>query len=145
MRMNFVFNVAKWKHEKAYFDNVVSCNNSWIYHYDLKTKQQSMRWVKKGCAPTKKMRAQKSQLKIMVITFWDRRGTTYEHYCKPGQTANTAYYEKVITQLTCAHILRKQPEYRGGKWKLHRDNARHISYFWSGPHRNLKMTIAMKF
>ncbi len=81
-------------------------------------KQRSTHWVKKGSAQLKKVCDQKSQLKIMVITFWNQRVIIYVHYCPAGQTVNTAYYKKVITQLICAHILRKQLECQGGKWKL---------------------------
>ncbi len=62
----------------------------------------------------KKVRAQKSQLKLMVITFWDWRGMIYTHYSPAGQTVNMAYYKKVITIIR-AHILRKWPEYQVGK------------------------------
>ncbi len=87
-----------------YFVDVATFDELWVYHYYLKMKQQSTCWVKKGSAPPKKVRAQKSQLKIMVITFWDRRGMIYTHYCPAGQTVNTAYYKKVITKLIRAHV-----------------------------------------
>ncbi len=58
-----------------YFDNVITCDESWAYHYDPKTKQQSTLWVTKGSAPPKKVRAQKSQLKIIVLRLGRGRAT----------------------------------------------------------------------
>ncbi len=88
--------LAKWKHEKTYFDNGVTCDKSWVYHYDPKMKQQSMCWVKKESALRKKVHAQKFKLKIMMITFWDAWGIVYMYYYLAGQTVNMAYYKKVI-------------------------------------------------
>ena len=116
--------LRKWKRETAYFDNVVTTDESWVYHYDPLMKQQSTQWIPKGAAPPKKICAQKSHLKVMIITFWDQCGLIYTHYCPAGQTVNTAYYEKVLTQLIQAHIPKKPPEYQGGRWKLHQGNAR---------------------
>ncbi len=77
--------LANWKHETVCFDNVITCDELKVYHYDSKMKQQSTHWVKKGFALPKKLRAQKPQLKIMVITFRDWRGMIYTHYCSAGK------------------------------------------------------------
>ncbi len=53
--------LAKWEHENVYFDNVVTCDKSRVYHYIPKMKQQSTRWVKKWSALPKKVCAQKFQ------------------------------------------------------------------------------------
>ncbi len=38
--------LAKWKHEKVYFDNVVICHELRVCYYKPKTKQQSTHWVR---------------------------------------------------------------------------------------------------
>lgn len=120
--------LRRWHRNREWFDDVVTCDESWVYHYDPKTKRESTKWVLKGGAPPRKVRAQKSKQKVMVVSFFDQRGMIYTHYCEAGRNINTEYYMEIITQLIRVHIPRKRPEYQGGKFKLHQDNARpHVS------------------
>lgn len=107
----------------AWWKNIITADESWIYCYDPATKQQSTQWVEKGGPTPKKPRAQKSAAKAMVITFFDYRGMVYTHTVPQGQTINGEYYILVLKQLIKDHIPKKRPDLVG-HWKLHQDNAR---------------------
>lgn len=107
----------------AWWKNIITADESWIYCYDPATKQQSTEWVEKGGPTPKKPRAQKSAAKAMVITFFDYRGMVYTHTVPQGQTINGVYYISVLRQLIKDHIPKKRPDLVG-RWKLHHDNAR---------------------
>jgi len=51
---------------------------TWLYHYDPETKQQSLEWQHSGSLRPKKFRVQKSAGKVLASIFWDgpnyRRG-----------------------------------------------------------------------
>jgi len=65
-------------------------DETWLYHYDPETKQQSMEWRHSGSphpAP-KKFRVQKSAGKVLASIFWDQDGILLVDYLPKGQTIN---------------------------------------------------------
>ncbi len=61
----------------ALFDALVTCNESWIYCYDLETERQSSQWKHAGSPRPKKARQSKSTHKLLMIPFFDRTGMIY--------------------------------------------------------------------
>ena len=49
---------------------LVTMNETWLYHYDLETKQRSMEWRHSGAPRPKKFRAQKSAGKVIASIFF---------------------------------------------------------------------------
>ena len=49
-------------------------DETWLYHYDPETKQQSMEWRHSGSPRLKKFRVKKSAGKFLVSIFWDPDG-----------------------------------------------------------------------
>ena len=47
---------------------------TWLCHYDQKTKQQSMEWQHSGSPHPKKFGVQKSAGKVLASIFWDQDG-----------------------------------------------------------------------
>jgi histone-lysine N-methyltransferase SETMAR len=50
---------------------LVTMDETWLYHYDPETKQQSMEWGHSGSPSLKKFRVQKSAGKVLASIFWD--------------------------------------------------------------------------
>ena len=114
--------------DPEWFDNVITTDESWAYMYDPAMKQQSKRWMRRGSSGMLKQKSQKSMLKVMVVTFFDKKGMIYTHTMPAAtkdskNTVTGARYKAILTALMCNHLPRKQPEYAGGNWKLHMDNA----------------------
>jgi len=72
---------------------------TWLYHYDPETKQQSMEWRHSGSPRPKKFRVQKPARKILASIFWDQDGILLIDYLPKGQTMNAEYYSSLLVQL----------------------------------------------
>ena len=71
---------------------------TWLYHYDSETKQQSVVWRHSGSPRPKKFRAQISAGKVFASIFWDLDGILLIDYLPKGQTINAEYYSALLVQ-----------------------------------------------
>jgi len=82
---------------------MISCRDwwpeTWLYHYDLETKQQSVDWRHSGSLRPKKFRVQKSAGKVLASIFWDQDGILLIDYLPKGQTINAEYHPSILVQL----------------------------------------------
>jgi len=74
-------------------------DETWLYHYDPETKQQSMERRHSGSPRPKKFRVQKSIGKFLASIFWDQDGILLIDYLPKGQTINAEYYPCLLVQL----------------------------------------------
>jgi len=58
----------------GFLSRLVTMDETWLYHYDPETKQQSMEWRNSGSRRPKKFRVQNSAGKVLVSIFWDQDG-----------------------------------------------------------------------
>jgi len=70
-----------------------------LYHYQPKTKQQSVEWRHSGSPHPNKFRVQKSAEKFLASIFWDKDGILLINYLPKGQCINTDYYSSLLMQL----------------------------------------------
>ena len=77
----------------------MTMDETWLYHYDLETQQQSMEWQNSGSPRPKKFRVQKSTGKVLTSIFWDQDGILLIDYLPKGQTINAEYYASLVVQL----------------------------------------------
>ena len=85
------------KEDPDFFSKVITGDESWCYGYDPKTKQQSSQWKTPGSPRPKKARQVKSNIKTMLICFFDCRGVVHAEFVPPGQTVNQKLYLEVLT------------------------------------------------
>jgi len=74
-------------------------DETWLYHYDPETKQQSMEWRHSGSPRPKKFRVQKSPGKVLASIFCDPDGIFLIDYLQKDQTINAEYYLSLLVQL----------------------------------------------
>jgi len=74
-------------------------DETWLYHYDSETKQQSVEWRHSGSPRPKKFRPQKSAGKFLASIFWDQDGILLIDCLPKGQTINVKYYSSLLVQL----------------------------------------------
>ena len=78
---------------------LVTMDETWLYHYDPETKQQSIKWRHSGSPRPKKFRMQKPTGKVLASIFWDQDGILLIDYLPKGQTINAEYYSSLPVQL----------------------------------------------
>jgi hypothetical protein len=64
----------------------------------------------------------KSQMKTLLITFFDIKDIVHFEFISQGQTVNQAYYVEILKRLREA-VCRKRPELWPNDWILHHDSA----------------------
>ena len=71
-------------------------DETWFYHYDPETKQQSVEWRHSDSTRPKKFRVQKSAGKVLASIFWDQDGILPIDYLPKGQIINAEYYLSLL-------------------------------------------------
>jgi alpha-L-fucosidase len=64
----------------------------------------------------------KSQMKTVLITFFNMKNIVHFEFIPQGQTVNQAYYMEILKRLREA-VHRKRPELWPNDWILHHDSA----------------------
>ena len=78
---------------------LITCDESWLHHYDPETKRQSMEWVAPSNFRPHKARAQPSAGKVLLTVFWDSRGVILTDYLEQGHTVTGPYYAGLLRRL----------------------------------------------
>ena len=108
-------------------DALVTCDESWIYCYDLETKRQSSQWKHAGSSRLKKARQSKSTHKLLMIPFFDSTGMIYMHWVPTGQRVNKEYYVEVLREFR-TRFRRKRPAlFKSGQWHFHQSTTPSLS------------------
>ena len=74
-------------HDKL-LENVITGDELWVFQYDPETKRQSREWKSASSSRTIKACMQHSQVKEMLITFFDHHGLVHHEFVPEGQTVN---------------------------------------------------------
>ena len=109
--------------DPAVLDALVTCDESWIYCYDLETKRQSSQWKHAGSSRPKKARQSKSTHKLLMIPFFDSTGMIYMHWVPTGQTVNKEYYVEVLREFRERFCWKRPVLFKSGQWHFYQDNA----------------------
>jgi histone-lysine N-methyltransferase SETMAR len=72
--------------------NIITGDETWVYGYEPETKQQSSPWKSPNSLQPKKARQVHSNVKSMLIVFFDIQGIVHEEFVPPGQTINSKFY-----------------------------------------------------
>jgi len=68
-------------------------DETWLYHYDPETKQQSMEWRHSGSLRPKNSECKNPLEKYLASIFWDQDGTLLIDYLPKGQTISAGAIE----------------------------------------------------
>jgi len=111
------------KSDPDFLSKIITGDESWCKGYDPETTQQSSQWKSASSPRPKKARQVKSNVKTVLICFFDIKGLVHFEFVPQGQTANQQLYLEVLRRLRDA-VRRKRPElWRSGEWFLHHDSA----------------------
>jgi len=111
------------QNDPSFMSSVITCDKCWVYGYDPETKQMSSQWKTASSPRPKKARQVKSNVKTMLIAFFDIDGLVHNEYVHRGQTVNKEFHKTVLQRL-CDTVRKHRPEkWRSGNCSLHHDNA----------------------
>jgi hypothetical protein len=65
-----------------FLDCIVTADESWVFQYDPETKLQSMQWTSESPTRPRNFLLQKSKIKTMLITFFDKQGVIHKEFIK---------------------------------------------------------------
>ena len=89
-----------WRDPNEFLSRLVTMDETWLYHYDPETKQQSLEWRHSGSTCPKKKLQYKNRLeKFSPRFFFDQDGILLIDYLPKGQTINAGYYSSLLLQL----------------------------------------------
>ena len=86
-------------HMISYWAQLLTMDETWLYHYDLETKQQLVDWGHSGSPRPKKFWVQKSTGKFFASIFWDQDSILLIDYLPKDQTINAEYWLSLLLQL----------------------------------------------
>jgi len=91
--------------------------------FNMTRKQNdSIQWKTQNSPRPKKARMSRSQVKTMLVCFFNHKGIVHYEFIAQGQTVNQQCYLEVLTRLRESD-WRKRPGLWPDKWNLHQDNA----------------------
>jgi len=103
--------------------SVITGAECWVYGYDPETNQMSSQCSTSSSPRPKKAQQVKSNIKTMLIAFFDIDGLVHHEFVPTGQRVNKEFYKTVLQRLRGA-VHRHRPEkWRSGNWILHHHNA----------------------
>jgi hypothetical protein len=102
----------------------VTGDETWVCGYDIETKTQSSQWVGKWSPRTKKGRRSRSNVKEVLIRFFDGKGVVHHEFVPRGQTVSGQFY---LERLREAERRERSEGWRNKTWMLHHNNAPHTS------------------
>jgi histone-lysine N-methyltransferase SETMAR len=107
----------------TFMQSIITGDETYVYQYDVETKQQSTEWRRKDEPRPKKPRQSQSKVKVLLTVFFDYRGVVHKEFLPTGQTVNKEYYLSVMQRLR-ESIRKNRPDlWKNNSWFLHHDNA----------------------
>ena len=106
----------------GFLSQLVTIDEIWLYHYDPKTKQESVEWGHSASPRPKKFRVQNSAGKVLASIFGGQDGIVLIDYLAKGQTQNAEYYLFLLVELEDILKGKRRGKVTEGVLFLH-DNA----------------------
>jgi hypothetical protein len=108
--------------EPHFMSRIITGDETWVYGYYPETKLQSSQWRSPSPRP-KKARQVLSNVKTMLMVFFDIQGLVHCEFISAGQTVDQHYYKEVLLRLREKVRRQRSQLFQSGRWLLHHDNA----------------------
>ena len=114
------------RYEKAsdkFLKKVVTCDQTWVWHYEPESKWQSMEWKHVDSPVKKKFKSQRSMGKAMLTILWDMQGPITISFLQKESFVNSANRCELLKPVK-KDIKHKRWVHQSEGVILHHDNAR---------------------
>jgi len=115
--------VRRYEEDQSILERTVTGDKTWVHHYDLDSKRQSMEWRHPSSPEQKKFKRQPSAKKVTLTLFWDTHEPILVHFQAHGQTVNSTNYCAMLQNELKPAICKKRIRMLSKKVLLHHDNA----------------------
>ena len=85
--------------DENFLKNFITGDESWVYVCDVETTVQSSQWMGKLSPRPKKARQSRSNMKVMLIVFFDWKCIVHYEFVQRGETVNKEFYLNVLKRL----------------------------------------------
>ena len=94
--------------DSSFLENVITGDETWVcgydpetgvYGYDPETRVQSSQWKSPSSPRTKKARQSRSNIRVMMIVFFDLHGIVRAEFVPRNTTVNSEYYKGLLERL----------------------------------------------
>ena len=102
---------------------VITGDETWIYHYDPESKEQSRQWTPIGEPPPQKVRKSQYSKKQMYAIFFDPKGIRAVVALESGKTVSSEWYTTSCLPELIQNVHKMRPEDGTRGLLLHHDNA----------------------
>jgi len=109
--------------DEHFWENIITGDETCCFAYDPATKRQSAEWVGQNSPKPKKLRFQKSRVKMMLIAFFDAEGVIHREFVPEGQRVNAEFYVGVLDRLLKRIRRVRTAKFQSSEWFLLHDNA----------------------
>jgi len=83
------------KKDVNFISTIITGDECWVFGYDPETKQLSSQW-KTPISLLKKARQVRSNVKSMLVCFFDTEGIVHKEFVPSGQTVNGKFYCNIL-------------------------------------------------
>ena len=83
----------------SFLVRIITGDETWVYHFEPKSKRRSMEWRHPNSPRTKKFKAQKSAGKITATVFWDSQSVILLDFLPKGKTINSEVYIETLWKI----------------------------------------------
>ena len=97
-------------------------DETWVYGYDPETRVQHSQWISPSSPRAKKAHQSTSNIRVVMIVFFDLDGIVRTQFVPRNTTVNSEYYKGLLERLR-NNVHRKRPEKWTNGFILHHDNA----------------------
>ncbi|CAF4213127.1 unnamed protein product, partial [Rotaria sordida] len=103
--------------------DIVTGDETWIYHRKIKSKEQTKAWLTKDESPPTQVRRQQFEKKQSLSFFFMTNGPLLVHELPSGTSINAIYYRDECLKMLVKNLHKKRPLSTTNGIKLHHDNA----------------------
>ena len=117
-------NLAKLESGQWRLCDIITGDESWIYHRGIGSKESNKAWCSSDEGPPTAVRRSQYDEKNMFVIFFRTTGVEYIHMVERGDTISSAYYKKNCLEPLFNNIKQRRPKSGLHAIKMHHDNAR---------------------
>lgn len=111
--------------DPLFLDSIITGDEMWIYGCDPDTKGSPHQYAWKSLSEpwARKLRQVRSNVRTLLIVFFDSQGIVHQEFVPQNQTVNQAYYKEVLIRLREKIRGKRAQMFRTTGWYLQQDNA----------------------